>query len=83
MSFLDRSNIGNAKVAGMDSTLKMSPSDYRWLLTIFYIAYIVFEWFALMWKVVPPHVWAALCKSMHAPASGRIYLHLQVSLSGA
>lgn len=38
-----------------------SGSDYQWLLTIFYISYIVFEWFALMWKLVPPHIWATFC----------------------
>lgn len=41
--------------------LHLSSPDYQWLLTIFYISYIVFEWFALMWKVVPPHMWAAFC----------------------
>lgn len=35
-------------------------NDYAWLLTVFYIGYIVFEWLALMWKVVPPHIWAAV-----------------------
>ncbi|KAF4629285.1 hypothetical protein G7Y89_g8861 [Cudoniella acicularis] len=61
-SYLDRSNVGNAKIAGMSKDLKLSANgnDYAWLLTIFYIAYIVFEWCALMWKVVPPHMWAAM-----------------------
>lgn len=45
----------------MDKTLNLSSSDYQWLLTIFYISYILFEWFALMWKIVPPHVWACFC----------------------
>ncbi|KAF7951386.1 hypothetical protein EAE96_006700 [Botrytis aclada] len=61
LSYLDRSNIGNAKTAGMTKDLGISSSEYEWLLTIFYIAYIVFEWFALMWKVLPPHVWACFC----------------------
>ncbi|KAH8814833.1 MFS transporter-like protein [Xylogone sp. PMI_703] len=61
LSYLDRSNIGNAKIAGMQQQLNLSSGDYDWLLTIFYIAYIVFEWFALMWKVVPPHIWATFC----------------------
>lgn len=26
----------------------------KWLLTIFYIPYIAFEWMALMYKIVPP-----------------------------
>lgn len=61
LAYLDRSNIGNAKIAGMQDDLHLSSDDYQWLLTIFYISYIVFEWFALMWKLVPPHVWAAFC----------------------
>jgi hypothetical protein len=45
----------------MQTQLKLSSADYQWLLTIFYISYIVFEWFALMWKVLPPHIWATFC----------------------
>ncbi|PQE27457.1 hypothetical protein CJF31_00009080 [Rutstroemia sp. NJR-2017a BVV2] len=51
----------NAKTAGMQKDLKLTSAEYQWLLTIFYIAYIVFEWFALMWKVIPPHMWACFC----------------------
>ncbi|KAI0204505.1 major facilitator superfamily domain-containing protein [Astrocystis sublimbata] len=61
VAFLDRSNIGNAQVAGMGKDLGLSDDQYQWLLTIFYIPYIVFEWTALMWKVVPPHRWAFAC----------------------
>ncbi|KAH0539066.1 hypothetical protein FGG08_004364 [Glutinoglossum americanum] len=59
LSVLDRSNIGNARIAGMSAYLHLSGSRYDWLLTLFYISYITFEWFALMWKVVPAHIWAA------------------------
>ncbi|KAK9353239.1 major facilitator superfamily domain-containing protein [Lipomyces doorenjongii] len=58
MSFLDRSNIGNADTAGMSKALRETNAQFQWLLTIFYIPYILFEWLALMWKVVPPHIWA-------------------------
>ncbi|KAI0403252.1 major facilitator superfamily domain-containing protein [Xylaria palmicola] len=61
VAFLDRSNIGNAQVAGMGEDLGLSDDQYQWLLTIFYIPYIVFEWTALMWKAVPPHWWAFAC----------------------
>ena len=60
-SFLDRSNIGNAQLAGMGKSLKFSRAQYQWLLTIFYICYILLEWGALMWKVVPPHIWTCAC----------------------
>ncbi|XXG95403.1 hypothetical protein Hte_001665 [Hypoxylon texense] len=55
VAFLDRSNIGNAETAGMSKDLGFDDEHYQWLLTIFYIPYIVFEWAALMWKAVPPH----------------------------
>lgn len=61
LAFLDRSNIGNARIAGMEKDLRLSSPDYQWLLTIFYISYIVFAPLAIMWKVVPPHRWAAMC----------------------
>jgi hypothetical protein len=51
----------NAEIAGMQTDLQLSGSAYQWLLTIFYISYILFEWFALMWKLLPPHIWAAIC----------------------
>lgn len=43
----------------MKTDLDLSSGQYQWLLTIFYISYVIFEWFALMWKIVPPHMWAA------------------------
>jgi hypothetical protein len=51
----------NAKIAGMQIDLHLSSDAYQWLLTIFYISYILFEWFALIWKLLPPHIWAATC----------------------
>ncbi|KAI0449107.1 major facilitator superfamily domain-containing protein [Xylaria acuta] len=69
VAFLDRSNIGNAQVAGMGKDLGLSDDQYQWLLTIFYIPYIVFEWTALMWKIVPPHWWAFACVLLWGTAS--------------
>lgn len=37
LSFLDRSNIGNAEIAGMKEDLDLDAGRYNWLLTIFYI----------------------------------------------
>ncbi|KAL2349736.1 major facilitator superfamily domain-containing protein [Cryomyces antarcticus] len=61
LSFLDRSNIGNAKIAGLSRDLRLSSSQYEWLLTVFYITYILFEWMTLMYRVVPPHIYISLC----------------------
>lgn len=59
LAFLDRSNIGNAKIAGMAKALDLDAGRYSWLLTIFYIAYIIFQFQVLGWKRFPPHIWAA------------------------
>ncbi|EEP75517.1 conserved hypothetical protein [Uncinocarpus reesii 1704] len=61
LSFLDRSNIGNAKIAGMMNDLNLSSSQYQWVLTAFYITYILFEWMTLMYKLVPAHIYIPLC----------------------
>ncbi|KAM4066469.1 major facilitator superfamily protein [Hirsutella rhossiliensis] len=43
LAFIDRSNIGNAKLAGLERDLNMKGYDYNTALSIFYISYIVFE----------------------------------------
>ncbi|KAG2137678.1 major facilitator superfamily domain-containing protein [Suillus cothurnatus] len=43
LSFLDRSNIANARVAGMQTSLKMSNYQYSIALTMTYIPYIAAE----------------------------------------
>ena len=64
LSFLDRSNVGNAKTAGMSKDLHFDADGhgqhtYDWLLTAFYISYIVSEPLIMGWKLVPPHIWGA------------------------
>ncbi|KAK6363462.1 hypothetical protein TWF730_000894 [Orbilia blumenaviensis] len=54
-------DIGNARIAGMEADLQMSHGQYEWLLTAFYITYILFEWMALLWKVFPAHAYVAFC----------------------
>ncbi|TVY81314.1 putative transporter [Lachnellula suecica] len=41
--FIDRANIGNAKLAGFEKDLGMAGYDYNKVLSIFYISYILFE----------------------------------------
>ncbi|ATY62382.1 Major facilitator superfamily general substrate transporter [Cordyceps militaris] len=60
LAFLDRSNIGNARVAGMDKDLSLSSDQYQWLLTVFYIFYILAEPLTLMYKIVSPRTWVPL-----------------------
>ncbi|KAI0153868.1 major facilitator superfamily domain-containing protein [Pestalotiopsis sp. NC0098] len=55
LAFLDRGNIGNAKIAGMIEALDLVGNKYQWLINIFYITYIVFDFGILFWKIFPPH----------------------------
>ncbi|KAF1927989.1 MFS general substrate transporter [Didymella exigua CBS 183.55] len=61
LSFLDRTNIGNARIAGMEDDLKLSSNQFEWLIWAFYITYIGFEWMTLMYRVVPPHIYISIC----------------------
>ena len=60
LAFIDRGNIGNAEIAGMQQDLKLTSSQYAWCATIFYIAYIVFEFSLLFWKIFPAHIVGAV-----------------------
>ncbi|KAH8552660.1 major facilitator superfamily domain-containing protein [Umbelopsis sp. PMI_123] len=57
-SFLDRVNIGNAKLAGLTTSITISNNDYNWALSIFFIGYILFEIPSnLMLKKIGPSKW--------------------------
>ncbi|KAG1848740.1 major facilitator superfamily domain-containing protein, partial [Suillus subalutaceus] len=43
LSFLDRSNIGNAKIDGMTTDLGVSPASYNTALAIYFVGYVIFE----------------------------------------
>ena len=43
LSFLDRGNIGNAKIEGLQEDLGMSADEYNWCLTAFFFTYAAFE----------------------------------------
>ena len=42
MAYLDRANIGNAKIEGMLDTLGMTEVQYNIALSIFFVTYIMF-----------------------------------------
>ncbi|THW19393.1 putative MFS transporter [Aureobasidium pullulans] len=41
--FIDRANIGNARLAGLEKSLGLTGYDYNAILSVFYISYIIFE----------------------------------------
>ncbi|KAM3440006.1 hypothetical protein NHJ13734_003441 [Beauveria thailandica] len=43
LSNMDRTNIGNAKIAGMDKDLGLDSNKYSIALTVFFVSYVVFE----------------------------------------
>ncbi|KAF5250704.1 hypothetical protein FANTH_4147 [Fusarium anthophilum] len=55
LSFLDRTNIGNARLAGLEVDLGMVKGDYNNALTIFFVSYAVVEpaTNALLKKITP------------------------------
>ncbi|KAL3418010.1 major facilitator superfamily transporter [Phlyctema vagabunda] len=58
LSFLDRGNIGNAKIEGLTETLNMTGPEYNWCLTVFFFTYCVFEVPSnLMLKRLRPSIW--------------------------
>lgn len=58
LSFLDRGNIGNAKIQGMLTDLKMSGTEYNLCATVFFFTYCVFEIPCnLALKKLRPSIW--------------------------
>lgn len=57
----------------MDDDLQpVPPRDdwYEWALAAFYIAYILFEWMAVLWRLIPAHIYvSALVLSWGVTAS--------------
>ncbi|KAF9000861.1 major facilitator superfamily domain-containing protein [Cyathus striatus] len=57
LSFLDRTNLGNARVAGLQKDLKMTNHDYSVALTVTYVPYIAAELPSnLLLKIVGPNL---------------------------
>lgn len=61
LSFLDRINIGNARLMGLEKDLDMTGHDYNIALFIFFIPYILFEVPSnLILKKVAPSTWLSV-----------------------
>ncbi|KAF9969751.1 hypothetical protein BGZ73_007748 [Actinomortierella ambigua] len=60
-SFIDRVNIGNAKVAGIEKALGITSTQFNMALTVFFIGYILFEIPSnIMLKLLGPKIWISL-----------------------
>uniref|UniRef100_A0A8H7K5U8 Major facilitator superfamily (MFS) profile domain-containing protein n=1 Tax=Bionectria ochroleuca TaxID=29856 RepID=A0A8H7K5U8_BIOOC len=54
LAYLDRTNIGNAKVFGLAEGLKLKGNEFNILVTFFYITYIVCD---VLWVISIQKVW--------------------------
>ncbi|KAH6669660.1 phthalate transporter [Plectosphaerella plurivora] len=43
LNYVDRTNIGNAKIAGMSKDLSLSDDQYAWIISIFFFGYLAME----------------------------------------
>ncbi|KAL5357084.1 major facilitator superfamily domain-containing protein [Aspergillus floccosus] len=61
--FLDRTNIGNVKVAGMPEDIGASETQFSTAVSIFYVTYVLLEspWAVLMKKLTPRNILTGLC----------------------
>lgn len=58
LSFLDRSNVGNARIEGLATDLHITGNEYLFGLTIFFIGYVLFEVPAqIVLKLWTPRMW--------------------------
>ena len=57
-SFMDRINIGNARIQGLEKDLKMKGNNYNIALLVFFVPYILFEVPSnMIIRKVPPSIW--------------------------
>jgi len=62
LAFLDRTNIANASVFGLQKDIGLTSNQYNTALTIFFVPYIVFEIPSnIILKRLKPHVWLSMC----------------------
>ena len=58
LAFIDRINIGNARLQGLENDLKMKGQDYNVALFVFFIPYILFEVPSnLLIRKIAPSTW--------------------------
>ncbi|KAK3646259.1 hypothetical protein LTR56_008610 [Elasticomyces elasticus] len=61
LAFLDRSNIGNARVAGMNTELGLTSTQYNIALTVFFFPYAILEVPSnIILKLMRPSLWIAI-----------------------
>lgn len=58
LSYLDRTNIGNARISGLEKDLNISEKQFKLSLTILFIPYILMDIPSnLIMKKIRPNIW--------------------------
>ncbi|KAI0864382.1 MFS transporter [Xylaria cubensis] len=82
--FIDRANIGNARLAGFETDLGLTGDGYNAVLSIFYISYIIFEIpsnLACKW-IGPGWFLPAISLGFGISSLGTAFVHDSASASG-
>ncbi|KAI1757898.1 MFS transporter [Xylaria castorea] len=82
--FIDRANIGNARLAGFETDLGLTGDGYNAVLSVFFISYIVFEIpsnLACKW-IGPGWFLPAISLGFGISSLGTAFVHDQASASG-
>ncbi|CAF1300901.1 unnamed protein product [Adineta steineri] len=75
LSYLDRSNIANAKIGGIEHDIHLTSVQYQWSLSIFFFGYVLFEvpsniilrrWRPSRWICLIMLVWGTIAVCMAA-----------------
>lgn len=76
MSFLDRSNIGNANLTGFSKDLDLIGNEYGAAVSVVYATYVVFEpfWTVLLKIITPKLLMTASCISWSALTIGTAFV---------
>ncbi|EHY52404.1 High-affinity nicotinic acid transporter [Exophiala dermatitidis] len=62
LAFLDRTNVANAAIFGLQKDLGLTATQYSTALTIFFVPYVIFEIPSnIILKRLRPHVWLSIC----------------------
>jgi MFS family permease len=82
--FIDRANIGNARLAGLEKDLKLTGYDYNAVLSVFYISYIIFEIPSnICCKAIGPGWFIPIISLCFGIASiGTAFVHNKAAVSG-
>ncbi|QLI67956.1 High-affinity nicotinic acid transporter [Metarhizium brunneum] len=82
--FIDRTNMGNAKIAGLEAELGFTGYNYNEIISIFYISYILFEIPAnLLCKYMGPGWFLPLATVLFGIASvATAYVHNFAQMAG-